>query len=482
MLLSGVLRVEIEEKPLSFTTFNPKPIAWQYRLIWDLHNRIPWENGTQKFLLSGAVGSAKTTAGSWLALYFATKFNKASILIARKALPDLRDTLYKDIRDLLDNDEQLIDGEDYICYDTTCRVVFPKTGSEILARTWSDKKYKKPRSLRLCLAIIEEATENNSEDKEAHDTILQRLNRIGHIKWNAMFLLTNPDSPNHWIYKEYIVKEKTDPNTHVYYSLTHDNPYIDQNYVKFLEENLTKAEADRMLRGQWVEIDKSRIYYAYDSSVSYLHDKNYELDPELPIDLMCDFNIGENKPMSWALGQVQEHRLKGQWIKTFHIFAEFHAFTMRTEELLEEMANQGAFELPCSYWRIFGDASGKNNDTRSLGSDYSIIEDYLRRYRRRDKSYLQYTMNVPKKNPPLRRRHNTANGIFKNSLGETRFFVYKGCGWVDEGFRLAEPKKGSDIIENDDIPTQHVTTAITYWTDYITNKYLDPRRSAMRSK
>lgn len=473
----------VEETPLSFTTFDPRVIPWQYRLIYDLHNKVPWEQGTQKFLLSGAVGSAKTTVGSWLACYWATRFNKASILIARKALPDLRDTLYKDIRDLLENDDQLVEGEDYICYDTTCRVVFPKTGSEILARTWSDKKYKKPRSLRLCLAIIEEATENNEEDKEAHDTILQRLNRIGHIKWNAMFLLTNPDSPTHWIYKDYILKAETDPNTHVYYSLTSDNPFIDKNYLRFLEENLTQAEADRMLRGLWREIDKSRIYYAYDSNISYLHDKSFELDPERDyIDLMADFNIGQGKPMSWALGVVREHIERGEWVKTFHVFAEFHAETMRTEDLLEEIADKGAFDLPCRGWRIFGDATGKNNDTRSLMNDFEIIERYIANYRTKQGGRLQYEFCVPKKNPPLRRRHNTANGIFKNSRGETRFFLYKGCGWVDEGFRLTEPKEKGGIVENDSLAQQHVTTAITYWTDYITHKYLDPRRSAMRSK
>lgn len=472
----------MDDQALSFTTFDPRPIPWQYRLIWDLHNKVPWQNGTQKFLLSGAVGSAKTTVGSWIAIYFATRFQKASILIARKALPDLRDTLYKDIRDLLDNDDQLHEGEDYTCYDTTCRVVFHKTGSEILARTWSDKKYKKPRSLRLCLAIIEEATENNAEDKEAHDTILQRLNRIKGINWNAMFLLTNPDSPTHWIYKDYVIKSQTDPNTHVYYSLTKDNPFIDQNYVRFLEENLTKAEADRMLRGLWVEIDKSRIYYAYDSNVSYLHDTPYELDPSLPIDLMADFNIGEGKPMSWALAQVKEVQVKGEWVKSFHVFKEYHANTMRTGEILEEIAASGAFELPTPKWRIFGDASGKNNDTRSIGSDYDIIERFIANYKKKDRSYLNYEYCVPRKNPPLRRRHNTANGVFKNAKGETRFFCYKGTGWVDEGFRLTEPKKGADNVEDDSLPQQHVTTAITYWIDYIVNKYLDPRRSAMRSK
>ena len=72
--------------------------------------------------------------------------------------------------------------------------------------------------------------------------------------------------------------------------------------------------------------------------------------------------------MSWALGQ----EING----TFHIFKEYHAQTMRTQELLEDMAEQGAFELPVT-WEIFGDAAGKHSDTRSLWSDYEIIEKFI---------------------------------------------------------------------------------------------------------
>lgn len=477
-----------EEKELSFSNLDAREIAWQYRLIWDWHNKLPFNQGVQKILLSGAVGSAKTTIASWLCLYVALNNKKAKILIGRKALPDLRDTLYKDITELLDADDNLIEGVDYTCYDNVCRIVFHKTKSEIMSRTWADKKYKKVRSLKLCLAVIEEATENDEDDKQAHDNILQRLNRIGHIKTNAMVLLTNPDSPGHWIYKSYIEKAKEDTNTHVYYSLTSDNPYIDRNYVRFLEENLSKADADRMLRGLWVEIDSNRIYYNYKSEKCFKRETPYRLNPAWPIDLMCDFNIGEGKPMSFALGQVEHVLVKDEfgarWKKIFHVFREFHGFTMRTEELLEEMQAAGAFDLPCPKWRIFGDATGRSRDTRSLRSDYEIIETFISNYKTSDNERLEFEFCVPRANPPLRRRHNGANGLFENSLGETRFFVYKGCEWVDEGFRLTQPKKGSLTVEDDgpSFPWQHVTTSITYWTDYNLNKISDPSRSSMRRK
>ena len=287
-----------------------------------------------------------------------------------------------------------------------------------------------------------------------------------------MILLTNPDSPAHWIHREVIEKEHR-KNVHVYYSLTKDNPFLDPNYITFLQETLTKQEADRQLRGLWTEIDSNRIYYAYDSNVNFLRDTVYELDPKYPVALMCDFNIGHNKPMSWALGQHIGD--------SFHVFKEYHAFTMRTDQLLEEMEASGAFELPVR-WEIFGDASGKYNDTRSKWSDYELIEDKLQKYRRKDGTMLEYTLEVPRANPPLRRRHNQANGLFMNDLGKSRFFLYKGCEWVDAGFRLTEPAKGADHVEDDKLPQQHVTTGITYWTDYKLNKYIDRKKSAMRSK
>jgi hypothetical protein len=457
---------------LSYTTFSPLNIKWQYRVLWDQANLWEYKDGTVRVLFSGSVGSAKTTLAAWMAINHCTKFRRAKCLLGRRSLPDLRDTIYSDIVELLENDEQLIEGEDYTCYDNVCRIIFHKTKSEIFARTWGDKRYKKFRSLKLSMAIIEEATENNKQDQEAIREITQRLNRIGHIKENTLLLLTNPDSPAHWIHKDYIERAH-EKGTHVYYSLTEHNKYLDPGYINFLRKNLTKREADRQLRGMWVEIDSDRIYYAYQSEKHFKRDEKYQLSTKYPVDIMMDFNIGKSKPMSWALGQVIGD--------TFHVFKEYHAETMRTSNLLEEMAADGAFELPVK-WRIFGDATGKSNDTRSLRSDYEIVEDYLSRYRRQNGSMLEYRMEVPRKNPPLRRRHNTANGVMENELGQIRFFLYKGCEWIDEGFRLTEPKKGADNVEDDSLPQQHVTTAITYWIDYIVNYGSRSTRSSMRTK
>ena len=462
------------DEVLSFTTFDPRHIKWQYRVLWEQANIWHREgDGTvQTVLYSGAVGSAKTTLASFQAIQHCLNHKRAKCLLGRRSLPDLRDTIYSDIVELLDADEQLQEGVDYTTYDNVCRIIFHKTKSEIFARTWGDKRYKKFRSLKLSMAIIEEATENGQEDRQAIREIMQRLNRLSWIKRNALILLTNPDSPSHWIHKD-IIERAHERDIHVYYSLTEDNKFLDAGYIEYLRKNLTKKEADRQLRGMWIEIDSDRIYYAYDSEKHFKREEVYQLDTRYPVDLMMDFNIGKNKPMSWALGQYIDDK--------FHIFREYHAYTMRTANLLDEMAADGIFELPVK-WRVFGDASGKNNDTRSIRSDYEIIEAFLANYQRSNGSRLEYSLEIPRRNPPLRRRHNTANGVMENEAGDIRFFVYKGCEWIDEGFRLTEPKKGADNVEDDSLPQQHVTTAVTYWIDFIINLGSRSKRSAMRGK
>jgi hypothetical protein len=113
---------------------------------------------------------------------------------------------------------------------------------------------------------------------------------------------------------------------------------------------------------------------------------------------------------------------------------------------------------------VYGDASGKNRDTRSIVSDYDIIQKFLANYRTKDGRPLLFTMRVPKANPPIRRRHNLVNAYFHNDNKKVRMFVYDK--WIDEGFRMTQFKKGADLIEDDSLPQQHVTTAIGYMLDY----------------
>jgi len=149
--------------------------------------------------------------------------------------------------------------------------------------------------------------------------------------------------------------------------------------------------------------------------------------------------------------------------QVYHAVKSFHVEGARTGDIMEEVAGSGIFDR-CGKILVYGDASGKNRDTRNIKSDYDIITHFLSNYRKSNGGHLIFEMRVPLANPPIRRRHNLVNAYFLNEDREIRLIVYDK--WLDEGFRLTEFKKNGTMIEDDSLPQQHVTTAIGYVLDY----------------
>ena len=110
--------------------------------------------------------------------------------------------------------------------------------------------------------------------------------------------------------------------------------------------------------------------------------------------------------------------------------------------------------------QIRGDASGDARDTRSILSDYDILK------RAFSNAGAIVELQVPKANPPIRRRHNLVNAYCQNEAGQVRLYVYKSCPVTHDGMRLTALKKTGDYIEDDSKHYQHVTTAIGYGIVY----------------
>ena len=231
-----------------------------------------------------------------------------------------------------------------------------------------------------------------------------------------------------------------------------------------LKNDLDPLSAQRYIYGEWVSLYRERIYYNYKEELNFVN-KEYKINPLYPIDLMHDFNIGKGKPMSAALGQYVDG--------VAHLFGCFHVEGARTEDIMEEIDSKLPFDKKYTY-RIFGDAAGEWNDTRSKVTDWEIIKNFLR------KKGVNFQYKVPLANPPIRRRHNIVNAHFINENGKVRFYQYHGTKWVDEGWRLTSLKKGADYLEDDSLPQQHVTTAIGYWLDYLTYRNTNQSSSTIQ--
>lgn len=441
---------------MNLEEFDPRAIPYQYRVIEDVRCRFDYDLGTHEILLSGSVGSSKTTLMSHILATHAIENPMAQVMIGREALPDLRDTLYKTILEQFDGLGVMQKSSDRECY---IRLI---NGSEIFARTWHDKRFKKFRSLALSAVGIEELTENR--DQVFYDEIKMRVGRCPHVREKIIVCATNPDSPQHWAHKYFIQGSKENQKIHVYYSRTYENPFLDKTYIEGIRETLDAKMCQRMLEGKWLAIETDIVYYAYSPDWNTV--EGYKINPHLPLMLTFDFNIAMGKPMSAAACQYVGGR--------FYFFREFVVEGARTADLMEEMEDLLSIRFPEVI--VFGDETGKNRDTRSIRSDYDIIMTHLKNHKTGHRARLL----LPSKNPPIRARHNCVNGALKNDLGQTTLFIDSKCKVAHEGMALTSLKKGGDYIEDDSKSYQHITTAIGYLVHYVRTYGTESRSGTIR--
>jgi hypothetical protein len=381
-------------------------------------------------------------------------YPKSVVMLARKTMPDLKATIFKEVIEHLDCDG-LEEGEDYHVNNSGSPSIQFSNGSRIETISWSDKRYKKGRSRKFSMLILEELTENNEDDREAFMTLKARLRRLPHVKENVLVAATNPDSPAHWVYKYFF--DESQKTKHVFKSITSDNPFLDPVYIEQLKRDLDPRAIQRYIYGEWVELSKDQVYYNYETARNFRSDFDFMRGETLR--LMHDFNIGKGKPMS-AVASVKRGN-------AHHCFKAFHVEGARTDNIMEDIAASELLDM-AGRILIYGDASGKNKDTRSIRTDYDIIEQFLSNYKTKDGRRLDFEIKVPRANPPIRRRHNLVNAYFLNDNKEVRLIVYDK--WLDEGFRLTTFLKGSFLTEDDSLAQQHATTAIGYMIDYEVNR------------
>lgn len=425
--------------------YDPKILPYHYDVIKAVRTEFDYSKGTHEVLLSGSVGSGKSTLLSHIILTHCLLNAGARVLIGRLSMPALRSTIFAKILEHLGGD--YVEGRDFFLNLTTASIKF-KNGSEIVSRSWSDKRYFKFRSLELSGAAIEEIIETDTQD--FYNEIKMRVGRLPHIKENIIIAATNPGSPSTWQYKYFI--ESKSPTRHVYYSRTEHNPFLPPQYIEQLKNDLDPKMARRMLEGVWLEISSEVVYHAFDEGRNY-RATDYTPDPRHSVYISWDFNIGEGKPLSVVLFQFIDGHM--------HIFAEVVVHGMRTEDSCDELFERGLVELPTKYI-LTGDASGKHRDTRSKRSDYEIIERHFANTRTKLGRPIEFEMRVPLSNPAVRSRHNMVNAHCLNESGKVRLTVYKGAPTALKGLKLTQLKKGGNYIEDDSKEYQHISTAIGY--------------------
>jgi PBSX family phage terminase large subunit len=102
----------------------------------------------------------------------------------------------------------------------------------------------------------------------------QLLNRMS-VKGARLYGTTNPDSPFHYLYTEFItdVKKLTAGMVKAIHFELEDNPNLDEEYLNFIRSAYTGLWFLRMILGQWV-LAQGAIYDMYDDELNSFDDSN----------------------------------------------------------------------------------------------------------------------------------------------------------------------------------------------------------------
>ena len=109
---------------------------------------------------------------------------------------------------------------------------------------------------------------------------------------------------------------------------------------------------------------------------------------------------------------------------------------------------------------IYGDSSGKAGEKHGQLSNYTTMEEALR------KSGWTFQRCVPSQNPAIKDRHNSVRAKLKSYTGKVELFVNaRMAKTMHEGLSSVQYKKGSTSQEVE-TRVQHITTAIGYFIDF----------------
>lgn len=97
----------------------------------------------------------------------------------------------------------------------------------------------------------------------------QLLNRMS-VKGAKLYLTTNPDSPSHYLYKDYISNQQRidDGMVDVVHFTLDDNPALDDEYKSFITKAYTGLFYKRFILGLWV-VAEGAIYDCWDDANLY---------------------------------------------------------------------------------------------------------------------------------------------------------------------------------------------------------------------
>lgn len=237
-----------------------------------------WQQNKLKRLniLDGSVRSGKTWVSLVLwAFWVGSSPKDKTYMMTGKTITTLKRNCLYPLQELV--------GKKNFTFSTSAKEA-TLFGRKILLEGASDKRSEgKIRGVTLMGAYCDELT---LFDEDFFTMLLSRLSEPG----AKLIATTNPDSPHHWLYKNYLSKEGLDLLSIKF--LLDDNIFLDHDYRKNLKKEYTGVFYNRFILGVWV-VAEGAIYKEFTEHKDDYIIKQSELPRLKYINLGVDF--GGNK-------------------------------------------------------------------------------------------------------------------------------------------------------------------------------------------
>jgi len=381
----------------------------------------PAEKHKKIVILTGSVRSGKTVAmiPKWLEYITSVKGLKLIVGVSK-------DTVYDNVlNDLFDT----LGPENYV-YTSSNGFLKVKyrdkvTGKErwtvckvIGAKDRGSEKYLRGKTV--AGAYVDEGT------LVPQGFFKQLLNRCS-VEGSRIFVTTNPDSPTHYLYNDYISNPKRENIVEVIEFFLSDNPNLSREYISFISNAYSGVEYERFVLGRW-KVTEGLVVKNFSGDnvreVNYLHDET--------LHITCDFNVD---PMCWVLAHKTGERV--------YFFDEIVLENSTTCEAVDEFYSR--YPNHRGGIVINGDASGKNRSSNSEFTNYATMLNRLS-----ELGYRGAKLRIRSFNPPVKSRIAAWNNKVRKPDGTVGVFISPKGRWLIYNLESLKWKEGTSQL---DLPT-----------------------------
>lgn len=289
---------------------------------------------------------------------------------------------------------------------------------------------------------IDEIADIKGDAWEAH--ILPALNTVnptrpGYLAWCWLFGV--PDGLNHFYDMAEYARTAKDPEWGLFHWKSAE--ILPPAVIASLKNQMSARQFKQEFEASF-ETATGRIYEDYSS------------------DNFTDETIKEHEQLLWYHDFNYTPMSNGIGVKRKNQY-----FLLEEIILTSAVAEQSAIEFVERYKNhknkhviIYGDPAGKAGEKHGHESDYTAMEDYLRKHD------WKFTRRVSKKHPAIKDRQNAVRKQIKTASGEVSLFVNpKNAPYTHKGLNTVQLKKGSSFQEEEG-EYQHITTAVGYMIAY----------------